>query len=243
MHAADSNLWQRLSTFEVDDDTARLSFLDRLARENRWDREYTDRVFAEYRRFVFLAMTADHQVTPSEAVDQVWHLHLTYTHSYWDDLCGGVLERPLHHQPTVGGEAQGAHWNDTYTRTLASYEAAFGEPPPVDIWPSPTERFADAGALKWVDTSRYWTLPKRPIRRAHRALTGAGLVLLALVGLATTAAAQSDEATGGFSPLRAAIAVPVILFVIWLIIQGARHGPGKDRGNDAGCGGCGGCGG
>ena len=89
-----SDLWRRLEGFRVDDDSASLSFLDRVARENQWSRSFTDRVFVEYRRFVFLAMTVEHQVTPSEQVDQVWHLHLTYTRSYWNDLCGEVLEAP-----------------------------------------------------------------------------------------------------------------------------------------------------
>lgn len=242
MHTADQDLWQRLSTFRVDDDTARLSFLDRLARENRWDRAFTDRVFAEYRRFVFLAITAGHQVTPSEAVDQAWHLHLTYTHSYWGDLCGDVLGRPLHHQPTVGGAAQGAHWDDTYTRTLASYETAFGEPPPADIWPTPDDRFADPGSLKWVDTARYWTVPKRPIRRAHRVLTGAGLALMALVGFATAAAAQD----GSTEPSTAvSLLLLAGIFLVAFIISRFRKPSGKRRTGDDGCGGCGGdgCGG
>ncbi|MEK6230809.1 MAG: hypothetical protein N2A42_03075 [Luteolibacter sp.] len=33
----------------------------------------------EYKRFVALAMLAGHPVTPSEEVDQAWHLHLVYT--------------------------------------------------------------------------------------------------------------------------------------------------------------------
>jgi hypothetical protein len=36
-----------------------------------------------------------HIVTPSEQVDQVWHLHLTYTRSYWDEFCPNVLGQPF----------------------------------------------------------------------------------------------------------------------------------------------------
>ena len=188
-----SDLWARLEAFRVDDDSASLSFLGRVARENQWSRSFTDRVFVEYRRFVFLAMTVEHQVTPSEQVDQVWHLHLTYTRSYWNDLCGEVLETPLHHQPTVGGAAQRMHWNDTYSQTLASYRRVFGSEPPSDIWPAPVERFAAAGALRWVDSSRYWAVPKRPVRRSAAALTAVGATLIVLTTFATVALADHGE--------------------------------------------------
>ena len=188
-----SDLWARLEAFRVDDDSASLSFLGRVARENQWSRSFTDRVFVEYRRFVFLAMTVEHQVTPSEQVDQVWHLHLTYTRSYWNDLCGEVLETPLHHQPTVGGAAQRMHWNDTYSQTLASYRRVFGSEPPSDIWPAPVERFAAAGALRWVDSSRYWAVPKRPVRRSAAALAAVGATLIVLTTSATVALADHGE--------------------------------------------------
>ena len=186
-------LWSRLEGFRVDDDSASLSFLDRVARENQWSRSFTDRVFVEYRRFVFLAMTAEHQVTPSEQVDQGWHLHLTYTRSYWNDLCGEVLDAPLHHQPTVGGPAQRRHWNDTYSQTLASYRRVFGSEPPSDIWPAPVERFAAAGALRWVDSSRYWAVPKRPVRRSAAAVAALGATLIVLTTFATAALAHHGE--------------------------------------------------
>ena len=78
------------------------------------------RAIEEYKRFVFLAMAAGHPVTPLDEVDQVWHLHLCYTRSYWEDLCGEVLRAPLHHGPTRGGAAERARFDDQYRRTLAS---------------------------------------------------------------------------------------------------------------------------
>ena len=133
-----SDLWHDIAAFSLDDPTAVFKFSDRLARENSWSLAYTQRAIEEYKRFVYLAMRSGHPVTPSVAVDQVWHLHLTYTESYWTELCGEVLERPLHHGPTKGGKAEGSKFNDWYARTLASYEDAFGHAPPSDIWPEPT---------------------------------------------------------------------------------------------------------
>jgi uncharacterized protein (TIGR04222 family) len=130
-------LWQRLSSFEIDDGPAACSFADRLAAEQGWSKQYAQRVIDEYKRFLYLAMTAGHQVTPSKAVDEAWHLHLTYTRSYWDRLCKEVLGRPLHHYPSTGSDADAEKYAKQYERTLASYQETFAVPPPADVWPRP----------------------------------------------------------------------------------------------------------
>ena len=114
------SLLSQLESFAVDVPDVDLSFTRRLARENGWSHAFAERAVREYLRFVWLAMRAGHPVTPSPAVDEVWHLHLCYTRSYWDELCGKVLGRPLHHQPTRGGAAEDAKFHDQYARTLAS---------------------------------------------------------------------------------------------------------------------------
>ena len=81
-----AELWQRIEEFAIDADDVKLTFAERLARENGWSRPFARRVVDEYKRFVFMAMVADHEVTPSDEIDEAWHLHLTYTRSYWDDL-------------------------------------------------------------------------------------------------------------------------------------------------------------
>jgi len=117
-----SELWTRIEAFNIDgDDNVAFPFDVRLAQENGWSRDFARRVVDEYKRFVFLAMTAGHPVTPSDQVDQAWHLHLTYTRSYWQRLCGEVLPRPLHHDPTKGGDAEEHKFDDWYARTKESY--------------------------------------------------------------------------------------------------------------------------
>lgn len=160
MDEANRDLWRRLEAFELDDASASLTFTRRLARENGWEHPFACRVVEEYKRFVFLAMTAGRQVTPSDEVDQAWHLHLTYTRSYWGELCGDVLGRPLHHGPTQGGQQEGERFEDQYERTLASYREAFGEEPPADIWPPSEVRFGEAADFVRVNRQRLWLLPK-----------------------------------------------------------------------------------
>ena len=134
-------LWGKIQAFEFNEPGAAFTFEERLARDNGWSLTYAQRVIEEYRRFAFLAMTARHGVTPSEDVDQAWHLHLLYTVNYWEKWCGQALERPLHHNPTQGGQAEDAKHDDWYRHTLSSYTAAFGRSAPQDIWPLSEERF------------------------------------------------------------------------------------------------------
>lgn len=162
MTSTQRELWTRLDAFAFDEPGTTLTFARRLARENDWTAEFTQRVIREYTRFVFLAMEAGHPVSPSEEVDQAWHLHLTYTKSYWQDLCGEVLGgRRLHHHPTKGGSDEAAKFDGQYQRTLDSYRRLFGEEPPPDIWiPAGARRHAKGGKHRWVDTKRYWLVPK-----------------------------------------------------------------------------------
>src|ERR1043166_4112808 len=107
MDARQTALWRSILDFEFDDDPqASYRFIDRLMEENRWPPLYAQRTILEYRRFLFLAAEAGHPVTPSKVVDEVWHLHLLYTRSYWERLCGTVLGKPLHHQPSRGGKTE-----------------------------------------------------------------------------------------------------------------------------------------
>src|ERR1043165_6060282 len=136
----DRDLWRAIGAFEIDargedGKGPELAFEVRLAREQGWSREFAARVVGEYRRFVYLAMEAGHAVSPSPAVDEAWHLHLLYTRSYWERMCGEVLKRPLHHEPTRGGVQEGVKFEGWYGRTLESYRDAFGEEAPADVWP------------------------------------------------------------------------------------------------------------
>lgn len=161
-------LWLRLHAFALDDPQSKLPFSLRLARENGWSRHYACRVIEEYKNFCYLALTAGHNVSPSDAVDQAWHLHLIYTRSYWDDFCGRVLGRPFHHNPSRGGSEERDKFRGHYEETLNSYRRVFGTPPPDDIWPSADTRYAERHAYCRIDTASCWVMPKPqlgPLRR------------------------------------------------------------------------------
>ncbi len=151
-------LWRRLETFEIGGDEATLDFAGRLMRENDWPADFAARAILEYKRFLLLAVASGRPVTPSPVVDQVWHLHLVFTKSYWRELCGGVLGRELHHEPTQGGLREAARFRAQYAGTLEAYREVFGIEPPADIWPSVELRFIPE-AMRWVDANRAWIIP------------------------------------------------------------------------------------
>lgn len=169
--------WLAIDAYRIGPADTALSFAARLARDNRWSVSFAKRVIGEYKRFCFLAVTAGHEVTPSDAVDQAWHLHLTYSRDYWERFCPEALGVPLHHGPTAGGAAEHNRYFEQYAQTLKSYEATFGEMPPADIWPTAAQRFGrDALAVRVRPDSVIFL-------SRHGAIIGATALAVLLVGL------------------------------------------------------------
>ncbi len=176
----DHPVWEKLSRYTVGPEDAALSFTQRLARENGWTPAEGERVLDEYRRFCYLAVTAGHEVTPSDAVDQAWHLHLTYSRDYWERFCPEVLGRPLHHGPTAGGADERNRFFEQYARTLRAYEAVFG-PPPADLWPDAQRRLLEDPRARRVHPREALILSRRVLQRFLMVLATmllVGLVLL-----------------------------------------------------------------
>ena len=159
-----AELYRRLMAFDIDGlQSVAFPFAARLARENGWSRVFAERVVNEYKRYIFLAATVGRSMTPSEEVDQAWHLHLSYSKSYWTRMCGELLNNPLHHNPTEGGSSEADKHLKQYDDTLRTYRETFGKDAPTDIWPPASIRFGpDAEGVRVV-THRSWVIPKRPV--------------------------------------------------------------------------------
>lgn len=127
--------------YQLDDPKSVYPFSRRLADENGWSYDFAQRVIKEYLRFVYLGMTAGHKVTPSDEVDQVWHLHQIYSEDYWGCFCPEILGRDFHHGPTKGGNKEDTKYKEWYEKTKQSYRQIFGEEPPEDVWPPSEVRF------------------------------------------------------------------------------------------------------
>lgn len=152
-------LWTKLERFELDDPGASFSFSDRLARENGWSYSFALRAIEEYKKFILLICISNHPLTPSDQVDQVWHLHLLYTRSYWIDLCKGILLRDIHHGPTRGGNSERTKFTDWYQETKKLYATTFLHDPPPDMWPDDKKRFQDI-IFRRVNTRTHWIIKK-----------------------------------------------------------------------------------
>ncbi len=224
-------IWRRIDGYAFDDIDSALPFSARLARDNGWSPAFAQRALQEYKRFILLAMTAGHPVTPSEEVDQVWHLHLLYTRSYWEDFCA-MLGGPLHHGPTKGGVHEGRKFNTWYENTLHSYAQVFAVAPPSDIWPEPTRRFGEAAHFKRINTRTCWVIPKPHL--------SAPLILVAVV---TPLAGLAGCENGGDTDMSWIAWIVFFAFAMVGIWKDRhRNGKGPDGGGGGGCGGSG-CGG
>jgi hypothetical protein len=210
-------LLEKLIRMRIEPEGAAMTFAARLSSENGWSRDYAERVLSEYRRFLFLAVTAGHPVTPSDEIDQAWHLHLTYTQHYWEILCGQIFERPLHHGPTLGGAQEDNRYLEQYDRTIAAYTREFGHAPPVDLWPAAKQRFGRH--YRRVAVGQHWMVPKK-----------AGYAVIPLVTLA--ACTPVEWAAGGI------VAGLGLVFGTVAIAAAAGAGPTKKKSSgSSGCGG------
>ena len=147
-------LWQRINNFQLDEPGLAFKFSDRLARENGWTIVYAKRVIEECKKFIFLCCVSDHGVTPSDPVDQAWHLHLTFTRSYWIDLCKETLQKDIHHNPTKGGMHEAQKFDVYYTSSQQLYLEKFRTTPPPNIWQDNDTRFSDIN-FKRVNVGTY----------------------------------------------------------------------------------------
>jgi len=209
-------LWLQLATMRVEAEGAAVTFTDKLAREQGWSRARAEAVCEEYRRFLYLAATSPDPVSPSETIDRCWHLHLTYSRHYWEVLCGAILKRPLHHDPSAGGAAEDARHADQYRRTLDAYRATFFVEPPASVWGPSADSRAQTG---------------------RRAATIAGAVGATLLLAACTASGE-----GGWIWFPVVVVGALVLIVVAGVRSASTPSGRKRRTGGEGGGGGGDCG-
>ncbi|HMV41395.1 MAG TPA: hypothetical protein PK079_04685 [Leptospiraceae bacterium] len=160
------SFWTKIRDFQIDDTSAAFRFSDKLAKEQGWSKEYTDRVIDEYKKFIFLICVTGQSCTPSEDVDQAWHMHLVYTKSYWIDFCRNTIGREIHHTPSKGGSKETDNFKFQYEETKRLYENYFEEETPKDIWPDTESRFQFY--FRRIDLREYVLIPKPRIPKFAR---------------------------------------------------------------------------
>jgi hypothetical protein len=149
-------LYQKIMDFPLDNTKSVTSFSARLARDNVWSLGYAEQVIEEYRRFLFLMIASEHKVSPSDQIDQAWHLHMMFSHNYWDEFCDKTVQKKLHHWPDEGG----GEYRDWYRMTINSYIGFFWLRLPENIWTDPDVRFKTRLCFIRIDREDNWVIPK-----------------------------------------------------------------------------------
>ncbi len=124
-------LWKKVEAFDLEQASVEYGFSTRLAHENFWSKEFTQQAILEYKKFMYLAATADFMVSPSKIIDIVWHQHLIFTQSY-HDLCE-LVGKNIQHVPSTHQEEEYGKFKQAKERTNDFYKKHFGVPPAA-IW-------------------------------------------------------------------------------------------------------------
>ncbi|WP_207632566.1 glycine-rich domain-containing protein [Foetidibacter luteolus] len=223
MKTNEQTLWAKIHNFALDAPGASFTFTDRLARQNGWTKTYTQRAIEEYKKFIFLCCITPTGVTPSDPVDQAWHLHLTYTKSYWVDLCRNTLEKEIHHNPTKGGKAEAQKFDGYYTGVHTLYKETFGYPPPADIWHNNKERFSNINFQR-VNLSRYWLI-KKPVITLRDVMLPAALALIVMLFIQAA----------GAEVLVVAVAIIIVALIIKFAVEPFVEKERKNRSDGGSC--------
>lgn len=222
------DLLARIEAHNLDAADATFPFSQRLARDNGWSLKFAQQVIEDYKKFVYLCCVSETRLTPSDAVDQAWHLHLTYSYDYWEVFCHDVLGRKLHHGPTKGGEAQDRTFRTAYQATLDLYGTEFGHSPPIAIWPPLSERFNGLSGFKRLDTARLILMPKRTVCMVGVAACAA--VLTACAWAKVENLTQNKAHLHDFWGVLLALGAFIFIFIIAWLFRSRRRPPGGENG-------------
>jgi hypothetical protein len=133
-HVVNPGLFDRIAAKFDHANPSYHAFAHKIARKHGWKTGFALKALNEYKKFVFLGLVSDFQVTPSKIIDVVWHEHLLFSKAY-RDFCEQVIRQPFDHYPElVPMEDQTGRFSAQYLDTLALYKKEFDLDPPADIW-------------------------------------------------------------------------------------------------------------
>lgn len=230
------NLWNKLNAFELDDPEAKFTFSQRLAKENGWSHAYAIRVIREYKKFLYLSVVYKQMLTPSEDVDQAWHLHMIYTDSYWIDLCKNTLGTKFHHNPTKGGKKEASKFDVLYQNTLDIYKEEFGYAAPSDIWLDVKKRFEPV-TFQRINMSENIVLNKTKVKQYMYGFAASIAVFLITFALISADTQSESKYTIGDFFLWLVIGIVAVFLIrgIYRYITRKSRSNKNSDGSDAGC--------
>ena len=114
----------------------------------------TEKYVEEYIRFLTLIYFSNTTLTPSEEVDQVWHVHQALTLEY-EKFCDEIFGKFISHSPSTGGLENNERYKEIYRNTKEFYLFVFKENPNWELWPSVEERFKLRNFVgSWISLGR-----------------------------------------------------------------------------------------
>ena len=126
----------------------------RCVRRLGWSEAFVDRVLLEYKRFLVLKLRCESatataaELSPSDTIDALWHLHVLDTADYsvkLSEACGRVIL----HDPSGADDV--AARKVRAEKTKLCYAALFNASPPVDIWDNESEPVAEVAPADSTD--------------------------------------------------------------------------------------------
>jgi hypothetical protein len=133
-HIVPPNMWEKIVETFGGTDASTKAFADKISRKHACSKRYALKAVNEYKKFIYLAVISDFHVTPSQAIDKVWHEHILFTQAY-RTFCDEIIEYNLNHHPELLPlEEQTARYHAQYLDTLNLYVQEFGILPTDNVW-------------------------------------------------------------------------------------------------------------
>jgi hypothetical protein len=133
-HIVPTNMWDKITEMFGGTDASTKAFADKISRKHQCSLSYAIKAVNEYKKFLYLAVISDFHVTPSQAIDKVWHEHILFTQAY-GIFCKEIIEYELNHHPELlPVEEQTERYHAQYLSTIELYIKEFDKLPPANVW-------------------------------------------------------------------------------------------------------------
>ncbi len=220
-------LWETLNAFDMDGQSKGDQFTNMLARENCWTVAYAQRAVREYKKFAFLSVISPNPLLPSDAVNQVWRLHISCSQHYWEKFCA-ILGKKWHHNPVMLEDDNIEALKAAYERTLVLYRSEFGNEADPEYWPEPAERFDSKQKFVRVDQGANLILqkPNKSLWRSLMRFAGVSAFPLSIVGYAINQSSGKLSTTitvnGWIMVASLAVVIAIFACLIWRMENQSR---------------------
>ena len=99
-HVVSPGLWDHITAKFGHTNPSLKAFAGKIARKHGWKNSFALHAIDEYKKFVYLGIISDFQVTPSKFIDVVWHEHILFSKAY-REFCLDVIQQPFDHHPEL----------------------------------------------------------------------------------------------------------------------------------------------